>query len=195
MAALGRGWGGFFRLTQVSGAERAGVPCQLRCKEECRLSAGSSLTPRSFSSGPQLLAIPILSGGTGNEKSNWSCIRQPREAVRVVCLWMWDEDGANPPHPGTKMTEWNCHYRLLNKEAQCDWSGFRQQFSFAFTPNDFWVSVPFRVHPLTPTCPCQDSLLGFAWYPVMSPARIPSIICHRGWLAITCLTNTNLSST
>lgn len=179
--ATKKGWGAFLRLTQVSGAERAGVPCQLRCKEECRLSVGSSLTPRSFSSGPQLLAIPILSGGMGNEKSNWSCICKPQDAIRTVCLWMWDEDGA---HPCTKMTEWNCHYRLLNKGLQCDCSGFRQQFRFGFTANDFWVSVPFWVHPLTPTCPCQDSLWGFPWYPVMSPALIPSIICHTGWVAM-----------
>lgn len=183
MATLERGWGAFLRLTQVSGAERAGVPCQLRCKEERRRSVGSSLTPRSFSSGPQLLAIPILSGGTRNEKSNWSCICKPRDAIRTVCLWMWDEGGANPAHPRTKMTEWIGHYGRLNKGLQCDCRGFRQQFRFAFTANDFWVSVPFWVHPLTSTCPCQDSLWGFPSYPAMSPALIPSIICRNEWVA------------
>lgn len=151
-------------MTQVSGAELAGVPCQLRCKEECRLSVGSSLTPRSFSSGPQLLAIPILSGRMGNKASNWSCICKPPDAIRTVCLWMWDENGANPAHPLTEMTEENYYIiGCLPKSCKCDWSSFRQQFRLRFTPNDFWVNVPFWVHPLTPTCqPRQESPLVFS---------------------------------
>lgn len=64
--------------------------------------------------------------------------------------------------------------------------GFRQQFGFRFTPNDF--CVPFWVHPLTPTCPRQESLSQFlSWYPVMSPVKIHSIVCHTRWAAITIL--------
>lgn len=70
MAMAEMGWEVFLRLTQVSGTARVGVPCQLRCKEDCRLSVRSSLTPRSFSSGPQVVVILILPAGTEIKKSH-----------------------------------------------------------------------------------------------------------------------------
>lgn len=151
-------------MTQVSGAELAGVPCQLRCKEECRLSVGSSLTPRSFSSRPQLLAIRILSGRMGNKKSQighaFAKLGMP-SGLRVYGCGMRTVHIQHilPPTWQNETVIIGC----LTKGCKCDWSGFRQQFRFRFTPNDFWVSVPFWVHPLTPTSPCQESLLVFSW--------------------------------
>lgn len=63
MAMADMGWEVFLRLTQVSGNTQVGVPCQLRCIEDHSLSARSSLTPRSVSSGPQAVVILILSTG------------------------------------------------------------------------------------------------------------------------------------
>lgn len=60
MAKADMGKDVFLRLTQVSGTAQARVLCQLRCMEDRCLSARSSLTPRSVSSGPQAVVILIL---------------------------------------------------------------------------------------------------------------------------------------
>lgn len=98
MAMADMGWEVFLRLTQVSGAARAGVPCQLRCIEGRCLSVRSSLTPRSVSSGPQAVVILILPAGPEIKRH----IGRAFENFRIACRFRVTHANAGSAYRNTK---------------------------------------------------------------------------------------------